>query len=636
MQLKIQDGKVDLSGNEILSKVDIEICDADKIGIVGRNGCGKTTLLKLISGELHLSNEENDGSMFIMSGKPVIGMLSQMTFKDDSALMIDEIRSAYSDILSVKSQLDKAQSEMEESQSEESIKNYTSLLDYFTVLGGFYFEKEYEAAIKHFGFSEEEKLRPLSDFSGGQRTKIAFLKLLLSKPDILLLDEPTNHLDIEAVEWLEEYISDYKKAVVIVSHDRMFLDNTVNTIYEIEHGKTYKYAGNYSKFIEEKKLLRERQAKEYERQQKEIARLEEIVDRFKYKPTKAAMAQSKLKQIERMELIDSPEKSDTRAFHTNFEPDDMGVKDVLFVKDLEIGFDKPLSTVSVDVKRGMKIGIIGGNGLGKSTFIKTLMGAVPPLSGEYKFGPRVKIGYFDQQMAQYSSNSSVLDDFLSAYPTYTPFEARKALGAFLFSGEDVFKTVNMLSGGERVRLALCKIFNRRPNLLILDEPTNHMDIVGKETLENILCNFGGTVLFVSHDRYFVKKISDSLLVFENGEVKYFPYGYTQYTEQKKQPIAEEPIPPTKPSGAKKKFTTPAKEKSRLERAVKKNEEQIALLEEQLDGLKEELNWEENISDYLKLDEISKQIESTECALSAAMKEWEQACESLEKLEVTGI
>lgn len=636
MQLKIQDGKVDLSGNEILSNVNIEICDTSKIGIVGRNGCGKTTLLKLIGGTLHLSNEENDGGAFITSGKPIIGMLSQMTFNDDSVRMIDEIRSAYSDILSVKSQLEDAQREMETVQSEESIKNYTSLLDYFTVLGGFYFEKEYEAAVKHFGFSEEEKHRPLSEFSGGQRTKIAFLKLLLSKPDILLLDEPTNHLDIEAVEWLEEYISEYKKAVVTVSHDRMFLDNTVNTIYEIEHGKTYKYAGNYSKFVEEKKLLRERQAKEYERRQKEIARLEATAERFRYKPTKAAMAQSKLKQIERMEPIDAPEKSDTRAFHANFEPDDIGVKDVLYVKNLEIGFNKPLSRVSIDVKRGMRIGIIGGNGLGKSTFIKTLMGITPPLSGEYKFGPRVKTGYFDQQMAQYSSDSSVLDDFMSAYPTYTPFEARKALGAFLFSGDDVFKTVNMLSGGERVRLALCKIFTDRPNFLILDEPTNHLDIVGKETLENILCDFAGTVLFVSHDRYFVKKISDSLLVFENGETKYFPYGYAQYTEQKKQPVITEQTVPTKTSGSKKKFTTPAKEKSRLERAVKKSEEQIALLEEQLDGLKEELNWEENTSDYLKLDEISKQIESVECELPVAMKEWEQACESLEKLSVTGI
>ena len=623
LQLKIQNGVVELSGETILKNVNIEINDESKIAVVGRNGCGKTTLLKLISGEYTLEKLDSDtDSFFAVSGKPKIGVLSQMAFENDDVTLVEEIRSAYQEILSLKYELEEAQEKMESEQSEENIKNYTVLLDRFTAYGGFYFEKEYEAAIKHFGFTEEQKYRPLSEFSGGQRTKIAFLKLLLSKPDILLLDEPTNHLDIEAVEWLEGYLKDYKKAFVVVSHDRMFLDNTVNTVYEIEHGKTHKYAGNYTQFVKAKRELREQQKKEYEAQKKEIKRLTELVEKFRYKPTKAAMAQSKLKQIEKMKPAEVPETYDMRTFHAEFEPEDIGVKDVLSVKSLIIGYDEPLSAVNLEMKRGAKVGIIGGNGLGKSTFIKTLMGTVKPLGGEYSFGTRVNIGYFDQQMAQYSSCDTVLEDFLKAFPGMTDFGARSALGAFLFSGEDVFKTVDMLSGGERVRLALCKIFKRRPNFLILDEPTNHMDIVGKETLEEMLMNFSGTVLFVSHDRYFIGKISDSLLVFEKNAVSYFPYGYTQYLEGEK-----ETPPKAKPqeiqAKQKKSYTTPLKEKSKYERAIAKAEEKISLLEEKIDGLKAELGWEENATDYLKLEEIQGEIDEAETELDAVMTEWER-------------
>lgn len=623
LQLKIQNGVVELSGETILKSVNIEINDESKIAVVGRNGCGKTTLLKLISGEYTLEKRDSDtDSFFAVSGKPKIGVLSQMAFTDDGITLVEEIRSAYSEILSLKYELEEAQEKMESEQSEENIKNYTVLLDRFTAYGGFYFEKEYEAAIKHFGFTEEQKYRPLSEFSGGQRTKIAFLKLLLSKPDILLLDEPTNHLDIEAVEWLEGYLKDYKKAFVVVSHDRMFLDNTVNTVYEIEHGKTHKYAGNYTQFVKAKRELREQQKKEYEAQKKEIKRLTDLVEKFRYKPTKAAMAQSKLKQIEKMKPAEVPEAYDMRTFHAEFEPEDIGVKDVLSVKSLVIGYDEPLSTVNLEMKRGAKVGIIGGNGLGKSTFIKTLMGMVKPLGGEYSFGTRVNIGYFDQQMAQYSSCDTVLEDFLKAFPGMTDFEARSALGAFLFSGEEVFKTVDMLSGGERVRLALCKIFKRRPNFLILDEPTNHMDIVGKETLEEMLMNFSGTVLFVSHDRYFIGKISDSLLVFEKDAVAYYPYGYTQYLEGKKESPSEEK-PQEVQSKQKKSYTTPLKEKSKYERAIAKAEEKIFLLEEKIDGLKAELGWEENATDYLKLEEIQGEIDEAETELDAVMTEWER-------------
>ena len=343
------------------------------------------------------------------------------------------------------------------------------------------------------------------------------------------------------------------------------------------------------------------------------------------------MAQSKLKQLEHMVPIEAPESYDLRTFKADFEPLDAGVKDMLEVENLAVGYDKILSTVNLKVEKGDKIGIIGGNGLGKSTFIRTLMGDVKAISGRYNFSSRASIGYFDQQMAQYESDSTVLDDFMNEFPSLTEFEARSALGAFLFSGEDVFKTVNVLSGGERVRLALCKIFKRRPNFLILDEPTNHMDIVGKETLEEMLSGFSGTVIFVSHDRYFIKKISTKVLDFKSGETVLYNYGYEQYLEKQNSSKVNESVATEKPIKEKKTYTTPAKEKSRLERGVKKAEEKIALLEEKLDGVMAELLLDENLSDYIKLSELQKEQEELEIELDIVMTEWERLSEELAAL-----
>ena len=626
MQIVIQNGIVDLSGEPILKKVNIEINTESKIGIVGRNGCGKTTLLRLIAGELQISKDNPEAnSNFMVSGKPTIGTLNQMAFKDNSVSLVDEIRSAYQNIIDMKIRLDELQLLMNNGDNSDAISEYTTLLDIFTNEGGFYFEREYEAAIKRFGFTEEEKYKPLSDFSGGQRTKIAFLKLLLSKPDLLLLDEPTNHLDVDAVAWLEEYLSTYKKAVVIVSHDRMFLDKTVKIIYEIERGKTYRYNGNYSEFVTQKQALREQQAKDYEAQQKEIARLTELVERFRYKANKAAMAQSKLKQLERMDLIEPPETYDNKTFKAAFQPSVRSVNDVLSVRDLAIGYDRILSKVSFDIKRGEHVGIIGGNGLGKSTLLKTLVGALPSLGGEFIVGGSVKIGYFDQQMAQYSSTDTVLDDFRNVFPSYDDFQARSALGAFLFSGDDVFKTVDMLSGGEKVRLALCKIFGKKPNFLILDEPTNHMDILGKEVLENILVDYEGTLIFVSHDRYFIKKVAQQILSFENGGTKLYKFGYEEFLENQTLPSTDiDNTSKIVEKAPKKTFTTPLKEKARRERALKKAEEMVAKLEGEISVLEEALADETNQSDYIKLGELQGELVRLSSELEEAMIIWEEA------------
>ena len=532
MLYQISNGAVAFGDDVILHSIDFEIRNTEKIAIVGRNGCGKTTLLKLISGEVEMEKLDSDESAFIAkAGNPEIGYLKQIAFDDPDVTLEQEVRKCFVKMDERKAELARAAAELEHDYSDEKVARYTAMEEAFKDDGGYYYEKEYEVMIRKFGFSDDERKKPIRDFSGGQQTKIAFIKLLLSKPDILLLDEPTNHLDVTTIEWLEGYLKSYPKAVVVVSHDRMFLDNVVDVVYEIEYGTARRYPGNYTNFIARKKENYDKQMKDHIAQQKEIERLQRMVTRFKGKPTKTAMAQSKQKAIDRMVIIEAPDKYDNKTFHANFQPERETGNDVLYTSELAIGYDHPLSVVSLDLKRGEKLGILGGNGLGKSTFLKTIVGKIPALSGEYRFGTNVQIGYFDQQMAMYTSNKTVLDDFWDEYPNLTETEARNALGAFLFSGEDVFKNVNMLSGGEKVRLALCKILKTRPNVLVLDEPTNHMDIVGKETLESMLKDYKGTLIFVSHDRYFVKKVATQLLVFEDGTTNLYQFGYEQYQEK---------------------------------------------------------------------------------------------------------
>ena len=532
MLYQINNGAVAFGDDVILHSIDFEIRNTEKIAIVGRNGCGKTTLLKLISGEVEMEKLDSDESAFIAkAGNPEIGYLKQIAFDDPDVTLEQEVRKCFVKMDERKAELARAAAELEHDYSDEKVARYTAMEEAFKDDGGYYYEKEYEVMIRKFGFSDDERKKPIRDFSGGQQTKIAFIKLLLSKPDILLLDEPTNHLDVTTIEWLEGYLKSYPKAVVVVSHDRMFLDNVVDVVYEIEYGTARRYPGNYTNFIARKKENYDKQMKDHIAQQKEIERLQRMVTRFKGKPTKTSMAQSKQKAIDRMVIIEAPDKYDNKTFHANFQPEKETGNDVLYTSELAIGYDHPLSVVSLDLKRGEKLGILGGNGLGKSTFLKTIVGKIPALSGEYRFGTNVQIGYFDQQMAMYTSNKTVLDDFWDEYPNLTETEARNALGAFLFSGDDVFKNVNMLSGGEKVRLALCKILKTRPNVLVLDEPTNHMDIVGKETLESMLKDYKGTLIFVSHDRYFVKKVATQLLVFEDGTTNLYQFGYEQYQEK---------------------------------------------------------------------------------------------------------
>lgn len=681
MLYQISNGAVAFGDDVILHSIDFEIRNTEKIAIVGRNGCGKTTLLKLISGEVEMEKLDSDESAFIAkAGNPEIGYLKQIAFDDPDVTLEQEVRKCFVKMDERKAELARAAAELEHDYSDEKVARYTAMEEAFKDDGGYYYEKEYEVMIRKFGFSDDERKKPIRDFSGGQQTKIAFIKLLLSKPDILLLDEPTNHLDVTTIEWLEGYLKSYPKAVVVVSHDRMFLDNVVDVVYEIEYGTARRYPGNYTNFIARKKENYDKQMKDHIAQQKEIERLQRMVTRFKGKPTKTSMAQSKQKAIDRMVIIEAPDKYDNKTFHANFQPEKETGNDVLYTSELAIGYDHPLSVVSLDLKRGEKLGILGGNGLGKSTFLKTIVGKIPALSGEYRFGTNVQIGYFDQQMAMYTSNKTVLDDFWDEYPNLTETEARNALGAFLFSGEDVFKNVNMLSGGEKVRLALCKILKTRPNVLVLDEPTNHMDIVGKETLESMLKDYTGTLIFVSHDRYFVKKVATQLLVFEDGTTNLYQFGYEQYQEKLDREVEESKnvyrgnaifggaisqngssqtgsdanrsMSQTGAAGnvgestnansaaqaggmavssTGKAYYNPGKERSKVQKKVKKAEEDLAVKEAKLDELKAELMKPEYQSSYSKLTEIQNEIDSLEEEILIDMEAWEELSSQLEAL-----
>ena len=630
MNITITNGAIEFGAESIIEEINFEINNKDKIAVVGRNGAGKSTLLRsIINNEMLTEGIGEEKFNIKKEGSPVIGYLKQIEFEDDSISMIDEILKVYKPILDLENKIQILLNKMQTDKSEQLSKEYIQAMDRYEFLDGYTYKKEYETMINKFGFTKEDKQKKISEFSGGQRTKIAFIKLLLSKPDILLLDEPTNHLDVTTIKWLEGYLKNYPKAVVIVSHDRMFLDKIVNKVYEIEYATLTKYVGNYTDFERLKKANYEKQLKDYEYQQAEIKRLKQIADKFRYKPTKAKMAMSKLKQIEHMAMVKEPSKYDLTSFKTNFTIEKESGNDVLNVKDLEIGYEgKTLQKLSFSLYKGQKLGIIGENGIGKSSLLKTLSGKIEKISGNFSFGYNVKIGYFDQQMNFKDDEKTVFDDFLEEFPKLTTTEIRNSLASFLFYGDDVFKKISMLSGGEKVRLQLAKILKKGPNLLILDEPTNHMDIVGKESLELLLKEYKGTVLFVSHDRFFINKIADSLMIFSKNGVKFFDGKYEDYEENE---VEEEDIPVRKENqNIKEKrgenLYIKQKENAKKEARIKKLEREIEELENINAQNKELLQNEEVYTNYEKLTEIQNEIESINKKIENYMEEWEKLME----------
>lgn len=534
MLYQIKDGTVSVGGQTILSHVDFYIKEKEKIAVVGKNGAGKTTLLRLLAGELQLDRDDRRGMDTINSGEQGNDIArknaksgKRKNTNTNSALGI--VTSRYITI----GILRQADSSNQDKTIEEILLESCPDKDSFSK-ERFDYEMEYDRLFTGFGFEKEEKSRILGSFSGGEQTKISLIKLLLEKPDLLLLDEPTNHLDMKTVEWLEDYLINYPKAVVIVSHDRAFLDAVAGAVYELENGSLHRYAGNYTQYRQQKLKNLQIQRKAYERQQAEIAHNNELIDKFKHKPKKAAFARSRKTMLARMKLIEKPVEDEAHIFTGNIEPQFPGGKWVYEAKKLKIGYDgRALLELSLRIRRGQKIAVIGDNGIGKSTFLKTVAGLIPPIKGTSQLGSNLLVGYFDQQSALIDSEKTVRDHFHELFPALVEKDLRKTLGMYLFGGANASKRISSLSGGEKSRLVLAELLTGRPNLMILDEPTNHMDIPAKETLESAFKAYTGTMLFVSHDRYFIKQVADAILVFENDKVMYYPFGYDHYISRLK-------------------------------------------------------------------------------------------------------
>ncbi len=662
MRYQIKHALVQYGADVILRDANFEVRDNEKIAVVGRNGCGKTTLLKLIVGDITMSNLDSDEDCGItMAGKQEIGFLRQVNFEDREITVEEEIKKTFAPVFACEKRMNELEEEMKTSGAQVLMNEYDSLQRQMEAMRGYSWQQDMEIMFQRFGFALEDLQRPIGSFSGGQQTKVAFIKLLLRRPDIMLLDEPTNHLDLPTIEWLEGYLKNYDKAVIIVSHDRMFLDRVIDVTYEIEYHEMKRYPGGYTAFMKQKEEALIKQEKDYEEQQKEIKRLTEWIEKWKNTPSKVAATHSKRMAIEHMVKIEKPRRFDTRAFHARYTPRIESYTNVIQAKELAIGYDHVLSRVSFLLQKKERLAVIGENGKGKSTLLKTLIGEVPSLGGEFKIGQNVEWGYFDQQKAVLDDadpEQTVLDNFWEMYPHYAREEVRSALGGFLFSGEDVMKKMGQLSGGEKVRLSLCKMLQTKPNLLILDEPTNHMDIIGKEALEKMLNEYEGTVLFVSHDRYFISRIATGILEFSQTEVKQYKMNYEDYLAEKQKEAGKSDggigagIRPgggkTGPgmvsgrqeaafgqksggvdTGAsagecstgdaptlndifdKKAYYNPGKIRSRLQSQLEKYEKLLAKSEEKLSELKLQLVDPALASDYPKLMEIQTAIEEEE-------------------------
>lgn len=631
----------------ILDKVSFSINEGDRIGIIGANGAGKTTLLKILSGEL-----SHDGGDFFVSADTTIGYLKQSDNFQSQNTVMEEVEAIFSGIEQLeKDMLDLSaeislKAEMGETGPEvdRMLHRYDQMQEQFRDMGGYSYKSEINGILSSMAFGEDFYDKQISTLSGGERTRLALACLLLKKPDLLFLDEPTNHLDIGTLKWLEQYLKSYKGTILLVSHDRYFLDQTVNRIFEVENHKLYTYNCNYSGYAEQKRQRREAQMRRYQNQQKEIARQEEMIRRFKQHGTEllAKRAASREKRLAAMELEEKPEALRGKMklqFHQNFKSG----TDVLLAEGLAKSFGYGSNkrdlfrNVDFDIKRGERICIVGANGVGKTTLLKIIMGQLEANEGRLKVGHNVEFGYYDQEQQLLNGSNTVLDELHDAYRLYTDTELRSILGRFLFQGDQVFLEVGSLSGGEKARLSLLKMMLAGTNVLILDEPTNHLDIESKEVFEDALMDFPGTVIVVSHDRYFLNKIPTR--IFELGHEGITPYlGTYNYYVEKKQEIESgkkyleelagpkeenaEPAPDQMSSSEQRRLK---KEQEAKERRLKRQQEQaesrIEELETEIASVEEELCKEEIMTDHVKLQEMSEKLNVLKEELAVEYEKW---------------
>jgi ATP-binding cassette, subfamily F, member 3 len=588
----------EFSGTKLFHKVSFELNSFEKVALIGANGTGKSTIVKLLLGELL----PDEGDVFV-NRQIRIGYLSQSVIEDDSVTMITEMRSVYRDLIRLEERLHQLMAEMAITHSDQLIARYSTMEDEFLHKGGYEYATRIDFVLTRFGFRKEDYDRPIKTFSGGERTRVAFAKLLLEQPDLLILDEPTNHMDIEIIEWLEDYLKKYPGAVFIITHDKYFINRVVSKMYELDQQTVAVYYGNYDYYEIEKVKRYELLLRSFNRQAKEIQHLQSFVDRFRYKATKAKSAQDRIKKIARIERIEKPSdaKETVRFQFKSKRPTDAII---LKTKDLSIGYDNPLQPPIVMEMRGFdKIGIIGPNGIGKTTFVKTIMRNLDPLSGTFKFLKEYKIGYFDQNLATLNTSTTVIESIHSLYPMKTLLEVRSLLARFLFVEEDVFKPVDVLSGGECVRLALCLLMLEEPEFLVLDEPTNHLDIDTKNVVEDVFEEWEGPMLFISHDRYFINKVANKIMHFEANGVTLFEGNYDAYKaeREKRQGVVkvEKPV---------------SRRNEKPSNDALKAERKIDQLHQEIEQLRQSLFDEVIYSDTFKYHAVESQIAAKEAEI----------------------
>ena len=623
--------------NEVFSNVKMEINDKDRIAIVGRNGAGKSTLLKIISGEIDFDNGERT-----VSKDTTIGYLSQEFIVREDLSIYEEMITCFNEIIELEKELEKISYEL----TSENIENNPGLLDKYDRLQNqvlthkdYHYKSKIDSVLYGLDFDKEVFDKKISTFSGGEKTRLSMAKLLLSEPDLLILDEPTNHLDMENVAWLENYLSSYNGAIVIVSHDRYFIDKVVNVVYNLEFGKLKKYVGNYSNFLRQYEEDYEKNLKEYVSQQKDIKRLEEFVQKNIARASTSKMAKSRQKVLDKMEIIDNPRKDD-KAANIEFRIKEQSGRDVLIINDLQVGYEEQVGQkYNFSVYKGDRLAIVGKNGIGKSTLIKTIAKKQKKLGGNIQYGSKVSLGYYDQKQAEFESSKTILNELWDEYPLMKEAEVRTVLGRFLFRGDDVLKIVRDLSGGEKARLQLAKLMLEKNNLLILDEPTNHLDITSKQVLEEALENYEGTILFVSHDRYFINKIANK--VFDITEEGYNIYlgNYDYYLEKREQEKIAKRLKEEKIAEAVVKevndYVLSKEEKRRIRKLERTRDELIVQIDE-LEGkikiVNEELMKEEVYTDAVKTQEWNGKLKKLTSELEEKNNSWLEIEEELESIQ----